>query len=220
MKITYTGCKVPGQEIAMTFDDGPHAELTPRLLDMLHGWGLKATFYLIGRNARAYPKLVERIVAEGHEVGNHSWSHPMLSRLGDVKVRAELQSTHDAIVQACGVAPKNYRPPYGAITAKQKQWIAAEFGYPTILWSVDTNDWKDRNSEIVSGRILNETRGGSIILAHDIHPTSVDAMPPSLPVLRDRGFKFFTVSALAALEAGAHPAPVPGPLASYSPGAF
>ncbi len=228
VKVTYVSCKVPGQEISMTFDDGPHPELTPRLLDMLQDWGLKASFFLIGRNARAFPKIVQRIIAEGHEVGNHSWTHPVLAKLGDVKVRTELKSTHEAIVQACGVAPRIFRPPYGAITAKQKQWIAAEFGYSTILWSVDTNDWKDRNAQIVSGRILNEARPGSIILAHDIHPTSVEAMPLALPALRDKGMKFQTVSGLISLEAGARPATAVATtppaaaetLLTYSPGTF
>lgn len=180
----------------MTFDDGPHASQTPRLLDMLASWQIKATFFLIGKNAAAHPGIVRRIVAEGHEVGNHSWSHPALGKMGDPAVREELRRAHDAIASACGVPPIVFRPPYGSITPGQKQWIAAEFGYPTIMWSVDPNDWKDRNASVVSSRILANSRPGSIILAHDIHATSVSAMPSTLPVMAGRGMRFLTVSQL------------------------
>lgn len=189
----------------MTFDDGPHVSHTPRLLDMLQRWQIKATFYVIGRNVARLPGIVRRIVNEGHEIANHTWSHPSLSKLGNDAVRMELRRTHDAIVNACGVSPLTYRPPYGAITASQKQWIAREFGYPTIMWSVDPNDWKDRNAGIVSSRIVAGARSGSIILAHDIHPTTISAMPSSLPVLAGRGMRFLTVSQLITLSSGRPP---------------
>lgn len=194
--VSFSSCPVRGSYAAMTFDDGPHAQHTPRLLDMLARWRIKATFYLIGRNAASHPGIVRRIVAEGHEVANHSWSHPSLSKLSDDAVRSELRRTHDTIVNACGTAPLTYRPPYGAITAAQKQWIAREFGYPTILWSVDPNDWKDRNAGLVSSRILSASKPGSIILAHDIHASTINAMPSTLPVLARRGIRFLTVSQL------------------------
>lgn len=225
IRVSFSSCHVAGPFAAMTFDDGPHPSLTPRLLDMLAQWNLKATFFLIGKNAAAYPRIVQRIVAEGHEVANHSWSHPALSKLPDAAVRSELRRTHDAITQACGVAPICYRPPYGAITAAQKSWIAREFGYPTILWSVDPNDWRDRNSATVSSRIRAGARGGSIILAHDIHATTVNAMPSTLPPLQQRGLRFVTVASLITMEAGnpgaqlAMAAPA-RPVQTYSPGTF
>lgn len=208
IRVSYNSCPVNGSYAAMTFDDGPHASHTPRLLDMLQRWQIKATFYLIGKNVASQPGLVRRMVAEGHEVANHSWSHPALAKLSDSAVRSELRRTHDAIINACGVAPLNYRPPYGSITAAQKGWIAHEFGYPTILWSVDPNDWKDRNSALVSSRIVSAARSGSIILAHDIHGTTVSAMPSTLPVLARRGLKFLTVSQLITLSVSAPPAPL------------
>ena len=194
--VSYSSCQAGGPYAAMTFDDGPHATQTPRLLDMLASWQIKATFFLIGKNAASHPGIVRRIVAEGHEVANHSWSHPALGKMGDAAVREELRRAHDAIASACGVPPIVFRPPYGSITASQKQWIAGEFGYPTILWSVDPNDWKDRNASVVSSRILANSRPGSIILAHDIHATSVSAMPSTLPVMARRGMRFLTVSQL------------------------
>ena len=223
IRFSYSSCNVAGGFCAMTFDDGPHATHTPRLLGMLRDWDIKATFFLIGKNAAAYPNLVRRIVQEGHEVANHSWSHPSLSKLSPDRVRSELTRTHQAIVNACGVAPLCYRPPYGAITAAQKEWIAREYGYPTIMWSVDPNDWKDRNASVISSRIRSGAHSGSIILAHDIHGSTIDAMPSTLPALRQRGLRFLTVSQLITLEASRqqHFAAASGVERSiYSPGTF
>lgn len=195
-RLTYTSVRVPGPYVAMTFDDGPHPQLTPRLLDMLKERGIKATFYLVGQNVAQYPEIVARMVAEGHEVGNHSWSHPFFTKMSETAVRSQLQRTHDAIVSASGVAPKTLRPPYGAITSSQKQWIAADYGYPTVLWSVDPMDWKNRDASLVSRRIVNGASQGAIILAHDIHKSTVDAMPTALDTLLAQGYKFETVSQL------------------------
>jgi peptidoglycan/xylan/chitin deacetylase (PgdA/CDA1 family) len=186
--------------IAMTFDDGPHATNTPKLLDMLAKRHIKATFFLIGENAKQYPNIVKRIIAEGHEIGNHSWTHPVLSKMSDDAVRSELRRTEDAIVAACGVKPALMRPPYGALTVKQRQWVNAEFGYKIILWDVDPLDWKIRNSEHVEHEILTQVRNGSIILSHDIHATTVAAMPDTLDALLAKGFKFVKVSELLAMD--------------------
>ena len=105
-KITYTACNVDGPYIAMTYDDGPHAVLTPRLLDMLKERNIKATFYMVGQNVVAYPQIVKRMVAEGHEVASHSWSHPLLSKMSDAGVKEQLSKTHEAIKNAAGVRPQ------------------------------------------------------------------------------------------------------------------
>ena len=212
-KITYSQCHVDGQYIAMTFDDGPHGANTPRLLDMLKQRHIHATFFFVGQCVEEFPDIVKRIVAEGHEVANHSWSHPQLSRMNDASVHDQLQKTQDAIVQACGVTPKIMRPPYGAFTSRQCAWANGNWGYKVILWDVDPLDWKIRNSEHVKAEILKQTVNGSIILSHDIHKTTVDAMPETLDALLSKGFKFVTVSELIAMD---HP-PKPKPKASPSP---
>jgi peptidoglycan/xylan/chitin deacetylase (PgdA/CDA1 family) len=199
-KTTYSACHVDGPYIAMTFDDGPHATNTPRLLDMLKQRGIKATFFMVGQCAAEYPAIVKRIAAEGHEVANHSWSHPQLTKLTDEGVKEQLKKTHDAIVAGCGVAPKVMRPPYGAFSERQRRWAAGEFGYKTILWDVDPLDWKVRNSAHVESEILKHTVNGSIILSHDIHKSTVDAMPDTLDKLTAKGFKFVTVSQLIAMD--------------------
>jgi peptidoglycan-N-acetylglucosamine deacetylase len=202
-KITYSSCHVDGPYIAMTFDDGPHVQNTPRLLDMLKERNIKATFFMVGENAARYPQIVKRIIAEGHVIGNHSWTHPQLSKMTDAGVRDELQKTQDAIIAGCGIVPKLMRPPYGAFTQRQQRWCYGEFGYKIILWDVDPEDWKYRNAAHVESEILKQTVAGSIILSHDIHKTTVDAMPTTLDKLLAKGFKFVTVPELIAMD---HPA--------------
>jgi len=197
---TYAQVRVDQPYIAMTFDDGPSAENTPRLLEILKQRNIKATFFLIGQSAAANPDIVRRILAEGHEVGNHSWTHPQLSKLSDDRVTAEITKTQDAIKDASGYTPTLLRPPYGAITPRQREWIANQFGLNIILWSVDPFDWKRPGASVITQRILSQVRPGAIILSHDIHKQTVDAMPATLDALIAKGYKFVTVSQLIAMN--------------------
>jgi peptidoglycan/xylan/chitin deacetylase (PgdA/CDA1 family) len=202
VQTTYTRCQVPGNVIAVTFDDGPHAVFTPRLLDTLKERNIKATFFMVGRNATAYPQIVKRMKEEGHEVANHTWAHPLLTGYGAEGVKSQLKRTHDAIEKACGTAPILYRPPYGGARLTQRRSIMEDFGYPTILWDVDPLDWQTpRSVQKVYDRVLSMTKPGSIVLLHDIHETTVNAMPATLDVLIERGYKMVTVTQLIQLEA-------------------
>src|SRR5438105_13217576 len=127
--ITFDWVHVDGPYIAMTFDDGPSAKLTPKLLDLLAAHHIKATFFLIGENAAENPDIVAREMREGHVVANHSWSHPNFGKMSDEGIRSQLRRTDDAIRSATGSRPILLRPPYGSITARQKQCINQEFGY-------------------------------------------------------------------------------------------
>jgi peptidoglycan/xylan/chitin deacetylase (PgdA/CDA1 family) len=206
-KFTFSQCHVDGPYVAMTFDDGPHGANTPRLLEMLKQRKIHATFFLVGQCVAEFPDIAKRIVAEGHEIANHSWSHPQLTTMSDSAVREQIQKTHDAIVNATGVTPKLLRPPYGAFNARQRAWAHSEWGYKCILWDVDPLDWKVRNAEHVKTEILKQTVPGSIILSHDIHKTTVDAMPETLDALLAKGFKFVTVSELVAMDKPVVPKP-------------
>ncbi|MGJ8677349.1 MAG: polysaccharide deacetylase family protein [Akkermansiaceae bacterium] len=199
-KVSYSRVSTSSPYIAMTFDDGPHPQNTPRLLDMLRERNIKATFYVVGNNVKMYPHIIRRIVAEGHEIGNHTVKHPNLSKMSNAAVRQELNGCRDAIVSACGVKPRTMRPPYGALNSSQRSWIFSEYGYPTILWDVDPQDWKKPGASVVSSRIINGTRNGSIVLAHDLHKSTIDAMPRALDGLLQKGFKFVTVSQLLNLN--------------------
>lgn len=199
-KVSYSRVPTNLPYIALTFDDGPHPQNTPRLLDMLRERNIKATFYVVGKNVKVYPNIVRRIVAEGHEIGNHTLTHPNLSKMSSSAVRRELNAARDSIIATCGVKPRTMRPPYGALTSSQRSWIYNEYGYPTILWDVDPNDWKKPGASVVASRILNGTRNGSIVLAHDLHKQTIDAMPATLDGLLRKGFKFVTVSQLLSLN--------------------
>jgi peptidoglycan-N-acetylglucosamine deacetylase len=200
--LTFTRVPVSGNYIALTFDDGPHPQNTPRLLDMLRARNVKATFYVIGRNVNMHPGVLRRTVAEGHEIGNHSHTHRLLSKLGDSELREEMSLCRDAISRAAGVRPRTMRPPYGGLLQRQRQLVMDEFGYPTILWSVDPLDWKRPGPSVVTSRILAGTSSGGIVLAHDLHAQTVDAMPATIDGLLRRGFKFVTVSQLIAMQPG------------------
>src|SRR6266516_2640422 len=210
--ITFNSVHVDGPYIAMTFDDGPSATLTPKLLDLLAAHHIKATFFVIGENVAEHPEIVERAAREGHEIANHSWSHPNFGKMSDEGVRRQLTRTDDAIKNATGVRPTLLRPPYGSITARQKRWIHDEFGYQIILWDVDPYDWKRPGPSVVCNRILKETRPGSIVLSHDIHPGTIEAMPSTFDQLQAKGFKFVTVSELIrmAVPKASRPSPQPG----------
>lgn len=218
-QITFDSVHVDGPYIAMTFDDGPNATLTPKLLDLLAARHIKATFFVVGQNAADHPEILKRAAREGHEIANHSWTHPNLAKMSDDAVRRELQKTDDAIKAAIGTRPQYLRPPYGSITARQKNWIHSEFGYRIIIWDVDPLDWKRPGPSVVTHRIVSETRPGSIILSHDIHPGTIEAMPATFDQLTAKGFKFVTVSELIAMAKPLPPKPAstPRPVASTAP---
>jgi len=185
-----TGNKV----IALTFDDGP-GPYTAHLLDVLDQYGAKATFFLIGSKVSSQANVVRSIHARGHQLGNHSWSHPELPKLPVDQIAGEIDRTNDAIKQATGVTPAILRPPYGAVNGVVLEQLRLR-GMSSILWSVDTRDWADRNSEIVCSRAVAGARPGAIILMHDIHQTSVGAVPCILSALKQQGYSFVTVQGL------------------------
>ena len=185
-----TGNKV----IALTFDDGP-GPYTAQLLDILDQHGAKATFFLIGSKVSSQANVVRSIHARGHQLGNHSWSHPELPKLPVDQIAGEIDRTNDAIKQATGVTPTVMRPPYGAVNSAVLEQLRLR-GMSSILWSVDTRDWADRNSEIVCSRAVAGAHPGAIILMHDIHQTSVGAVPCILSALKQQGYSFVTVQGL------------------------
>ncbi|MBV9008993.1 MAG: polysaccharide deacetylase family protein [Verrucomicrobia bacterium] len=207
-KTTVSSVHVDGPYIALTFDDGPNEKLTPRLLDLLAQHHIHATFFVVGENAARYPEILQRAVREGHEIGNHSWSHPNLAKMSDDAVRSQIKRTEDAIVKATGIRPTLLRPPYGSITAHQKRWLHDEFGYEIVLWDVDPLDWKNPGPSVVTNRVLKETRPGSIVLSHDIHAQTIESEPETLRELEAKGFKFVTVSELLKMQTAPTPKPV------------
>ncbi len=181
--------------VALTFDDGP-GDHTGKLLDMLREKGAKATFFVVGQMVAAAhgAATVRRIVAEGHELGNHSWSHPMLTGLSGQRLAYEIGHTGDLVRRLTGVRMRVMRPPYGA-TDRAVAEQTRRRGLAQILWNVDTFDWRDRVPALVAKRGA-QVRPGSIVLMHDIHPTTVKAVPRLLDTLGHRGYSFVTVTEL------------------------
>ncbi len=195
-RITFTDCHVDGPFISITFDDGPNPAQTPRLLKMLKDRGIKATFFCVGQCVAQNPDVAKQIVEEGHEIANHSWNHPLLTKMTEAAVKDQIDRTHNVIKQTTGVTPTLLRPPYGGFTARQREWAHAVWNYRIALWDVDSLDWKHRSPAKTESIIVSETKNGSIILCHDIHKTTVDAMPATLDALLAKGFKFVTMSDL------------------------
>ncbi|MER2117710.1 MAG: polysaccharide deacetylase family protein, partial [Enterococcus casseliflavus] len=169
--------------VALTFDDGPNDTSTLDLLKILKDNDVKATFFELGQMVDRYPEVAKKVHEEGHEIASHSYSHPQLNTLSPEEVKAEITKTDKAIYQATGVLPKNLRPPYGAID----QQSAQAAGKSIIQWSVDTEDWKLKDPNKILKVVQNNVYDGSIILLHDIHPKSVQAVPGIIQTMKEQG---------------------------------
>ncbi|WP_431893858.1 polysaccharide deacetylase family protein [Nonomuraea sp. bgisy101] len=180
--------------LALTFDDGPGAS-TGTLLSTLRKSGAKATFFLMGKHVESRPTLVKRMAAEGHEIGNHTWSHPSLTTLFDEEITQELRTTQEAVKKVTGRAPKLFRPPYGN-TDDRVAALAGDEGMAQVLWTGTTLDWKLRDQKKIRAAVLKLARRDGVILMHDVVPQTVQVMPTLIKDLRKRGYHLVTVSAL------------------------
>ncbi len=190
---------VPGKYVALTFDDGPSAAYTPKVLNILRQYGAKATFFVLGENAARNRGILARAAAEGHEIGSHTWSHIKLTSKSRDTIISEMNRTSEVVRQATGHLPRVMRPPYGATNKAVTSFMMQQYGMPSILWDVDTVDWKHPGVGTVISRAVNGARNGSIILLHDIHGSTLAAVEGVVKGLQARGFKLVTVSELIRL---------------------
>ena len=182
-----------GEEyIALTFDDGPKADTTARLLDGLRDRGAKATFFLVGKQIEPNAALVKRMKAEGHQIGNHTWDHLKLQGASSQAVLEEVSKTDAELCSLLGDDEYWVRPPFGQIDQCQE----ALFTVPLVKWSVDPWDWKLRNTDKDVAAVLKQVKSGDIILMHDTVPESVDAALKIIDVLQEKGYVFVTVKEL------------------------
>jgi peptidoglycan/xylan/chitin deacetylase (PgdA/CDA1 family) len=162
--------------IALSFDDGPSAAVTPQVLTILEQHHIPATFFLIGKNIDGNQTLVQRMAADGFEVGNHSWSHPDMTQLTPDQIKTELLSTQAAIVNAGAPLPTLFRPPYGAVSDQ----VLADAGLQAALWNIDPVDWQATDPIALAQNIINTAKPGGIVDLHDIHQVTADALPAVL----------------------------------------
>ncbi|MEU4066390.1 polysaccharide deacetylase family protein [Streptomyces wedmorensis] len=183
--------------VALTFDAGP-GPYTARLLDILKAKRVNATFFLIGKSGIArFPDLVRRETVEGHEVANHTWSHPRLTEVSEAEIRRQLTLVQGQIKQLTGRSPTLMRPPRGS-TDQRVAEVSRSLGLAQILWTVTAKDYRDHDPELITRRVLAGAAPRGIILLHDVYPGTVPAVPAIIDGLRRRGLTPVTVSQLFA----------------------
>ena len=184
--------------VALTFDDGPLAGCTDRILDILAQNGAKATFFIQGKQAVLYPELVARASAMGCEIGNHTYNHKDLTALSDQDVLAQIESVNELVTQITGAGCSLVRPPHGR--GWRDSHVLELVPYPLIMWSIDTKDWSTRNAAKTIDAVLDEVKDGDIILMHDVYTETVEAAQKIIPELVARGYKLTTVSEMFAFK--------------------
>ncbi|WP_436843357.1 polysaccharide deacetylase family protein [Streptomyces narbonensis] len=179
-----------GRSMVLSFDDGPDPRYTPAILETLRRYECRAMFFVCGEMAVENPDLLREMAADGHVVGNHSWSHPLIPKLRPSRIRDELGSTSEVVERTLGAAPLWYRAPYGAWNRHSFE-IGAELGMEPLAWTVDTLDWKEPGTGTIVRRVLDGAAPGAVVLSHDAggdRTQSVTALRRYLPELLDAGY--------------------------------
>ncbi|ATP42101.1 xylanase [Solibacillus sp. R5-41] len=184
------------KKIALTFDDGPHPEVTEQILAVLLQYDIKATFFVLGQNVEKHPQVVSRAAEQGHEIANHSWSHANFTKLSDEQITEELTKTNEAIYKVTGKYPNMYRPPYGATNASVRSQTSME----AVMWSVDTMDWKHRTPEKTVAYVKEQAKDNGIILMHDIHSETAESLDAVINYLINQDYEFVTASEIVELQ--------------------
>ena len=185
-------------KIALTFDDGPHPYRTNEVLDLLERYHVRATFFVVGENVSYYPEPFKRAVALGHEIGNHTYHHTLLSETCESTITEEIRKTDEIIFQTAGIHPKLFRPPEGAYGECALN-TAQSMNYRMILWTADTRDWERPPAQTIVETVMANVKGGSILLFHDYmhkNAQTMKALDTLIPKLLEKGFEFVTVSEL------------------------
>ncbi|MET3721994.1 polysaccharide deacetylase family protein [Arthrobacter sp. UYEF21] len=177
---------------ALTYDDGPEPKTTPQLLSILREKNAMATFFMQGVNASKNPGIAKQVSDAGHALGNHTYSHPNLTRLSAATIKSEIDRTGAVIKAAAGIAPTFMRPPYGATNAA----VQGTVGMPLMLWSVDSQDWLSKNPAIFVPKVLKEITPGAVVIMHDVHPTTIAGQAELMSNLQSQGYHLVTIQQL------------------------
>lgn len=181
--------------IALTFDDGPGAG-TDTILDTLEQYHVPATFMVVGKQIASHTAELKREAANGHDIASHTWDHADLTALSTAGIQSEVDRTQAAVMNVLGKQPFMLRPPYGAYN----QTVLQTVNMPLILWSIDPDDWKDRNADIIYQRVMSHAKRGAIIISHDLYPTTAAAYARIIPDLISQGYTLVTVSNLMGIN--------------------
>jgi peptidoglycan-N-acetylglucosamine deacetylase len=187
-------------QVALTFDDGPHPTFTSQVLDILARYEVPATFFCIGLSAQGMERQVAQIADRGHYLGNHTWSHPYLPDLSAAALRDQVGMTRDEIAAVTGEAPTLMRPPYGSLTPEVLEWCDG-IDETIVMWDVEAEDWGMPGPKAIAGRVLEQTRPGSVVLLHDgggDRSQTIQALPTIIEGCLERGLGFVTVPDLLA----------------------
>jgi peptidoglycan/xylan/chitin deacetylase (PgdA/CDA1 family) len=184
-----------GNRVAFTFDDGPIPGVTTRILDEFKKRQLHATFFMIGQQIAAHPELARRVLAEGHDVGNHTYTHPKLPSLDYDQANAEIQKTAEVMLETMNHRPVWFRPPYGELRPDQFR-LVQKHGLRSVFGDVSTKDWSQPGEDKILAKILNDTQPGSIIICHDFSEQTANCLGQALDGLLERGFSPVTLTAL------------------------
>ena len=183
------------KKIAITFDDGPHPAFTEKILNILDFYDVKATFFLIGENIDMWPKTAKKIVKQHHEVGNHSYKHFKYTKMSKRNIEKDIQKSQQAFSTHLGVLPTFFRPPYGRLDKKATKLLKKHFSH-AIYWSIDPQDWKEKNSaEKTRKQIESKIKPGMIILCHERKAT-LKFLPQLITNIKSQGYEFVTISEL------------------------
>ena len=177
---------------AITFDDGPSSQCTGRLLDGLKERNVKATFFLIGENAKENPELVKRLDEEGHLIGNHTYHHVEITKVSDEEAKKEILDTNEVITSITGKSVEYMRPPFGL----WQRNLEMEIEVLPVMWTIDPLDWTTENVDEIVNKVVTEAEENDIILLHDCYDSSVDAALRIIDILQKKGFEFVTVDQL------------------------
>ena len=189
-------------KIALTFDDGPHPVQTPQILDLLDKYGIKATFFTVGVNATYYSDTLDLISRRGHEIGNHTFSHPQVSSLDPETLKSEVETCESTIYGLTDRKTKLFRPPEGMIDSDVKK-VLGKLDYKVILWDIDTRDWAHTPPKKIAQNVIDNICSGDIILMHDYisyNSPTLEALELFVPVLLEQGYSFVVVSELIGIN--------------------
>ena len=181
--------------IALSFDDGPDSEVTPKILDLLRQYDARATFCVVGNRVGSRKDVVNRAVDEGNEIANHTWEHKDTNKLNIEEIKDQITRTNDIVREASGFEIRYIRPTYGNVQENLKQ-VSRELNMPMVNWTIDSEDWKSKNPDLIYQMIMSEARDGRVILCHDIYDTTYQAMARVIPDLIAQGYQIVTIDEL------------------------